>query len=157
MGVIGIILNVIGLPLGFVYVSLPNFAAGPAWHLCSRTPCYGLAWQAMPALAEQVHMYAAAGSDGLVCGMQETMGVLIGSAVVPIACCLLWRKTSRAPLACLQSSPLTGSLPCAHCYTDPTGCTCTITSCVHFEPSAVAPEAILHKRQPDLQCARWLF
>ena len=43
MGVIGIILNVIGLPLGFVY---------------------------------------------------ETMGVLIGSAVVPIACCLLWRKTS---------------------------------------------------------------
>ena len=42
MGVIAIILNVIGLPLGFVY---------------------------------------------------ETMGVLIGSAVVPIACCLLWRKT----------------------------------------------------------------
>ncbi|KAK9819508.1 hypothetical protein WJX74_001443 [Apatococcus lobatus] len=26
----------------------------------------------------------------------ETMGVLIGSAVVPIACCLLWRKTSCA-------------------------------------------------------------
>ena len=42
MGVIAIILNVIGLPLGFVY---------------------------------------------------ETMGVLIGSAVVPIACCLMWKKT----------------------------------------------------------------
>lgn len=53
MGVIAIILNVIGLPLGFVY---------------------------------------------------ETMGVLIGSAVVPIASCLLWRKT-----------PSTNLLPVTHC------------------------------------------
>lgn len=27
--------------------------------------------------------------------MQEVMGVLIGSAVVPIALCLMWKKTNK--------------------------------------------------------------
>ncbi len=28
-------------------------------------------------------------------GVQEVMGVLIGSAVVPIALCLMWKKTNK--------------------------------------------------------------